>query len=144
MLKAGVYSPSASTNIGEDYKAKNKLFVERIEDIISNHSSEFRFQYPSAVNQIPSDYVIAESGKQTETTTGKKISFDSFTDKIKEKVTEKSINEGSASTVGREFTGGDDKTKDLNSAQGKIRDVASDTQITGIVVNHTVPDEPGV
>jgi hypothetical protein len=74
----------ASTNIGEDYKAKSKLFVERIEDIISNHSSESRFQYPSAVNQIPSDYMISESGKQTETTNGKKISFDSFTDKIKE------------------------------------------------------------
>jgi hypothetical protein len=72
----------ASTNIGEDYKAKSKLFVERIEDIISNHSSESRFQYPSAVNQIPSDYMISESGK-TETTNGKKISFDSFTDKIK-------------------------------------------------------------
>ena len=95
MLKAGVYSPSVSTNLGEDYKAKNKLFVERIEDIISNHSSEYGFQYPSAVNQIPSDYVI-ESGKQTEATNGKKISFDSFTDKIKEKVTEKSIKEGSA------------------------------------------------
>jgi Protein of unknown function (DUF4231) len=134
MLKAGVYSPSApsaSTNIGEDYKAKSKLFVERIEDIISNHSSESRFQYPSAVNQIPSDYMISESGKQTETTNGKKISVDSFTDKIKEKVTEKSIKEGSASAVGRETTGGDDKAKDLNSAQGKIRDAASDTQITG-------------
>ena len=44
--------------------------------------------------------MISESGKQTETTNGKKISFDSFTDKIKEKVTEKSIKEGSASTVG--------------------------------------------
>ena len=129
MLKAGVYSPSASTNIGEDYKAKNKLFVERIEDIISNHSPESGFQHPSAVNQIPSDYMISESGKQTETTNGKKISFDSFTDKIKEKVTEKSIKEGSASTVGRETTGGDDKTKD-NSAQGKIPDVTSDTRIT--------------
>ena len=135
MLKAGMYSPSASTNTGEDYKAKNKLFVERIEDIISNHSSEYGFQYPSAVNQIPSDYMISESGKQTETTNGKKISFDSFTDKIKEKVTEKSIKEGSASTVGRETTGGDNKTKDLNSAQGKIRDVASDTQITGHTEN---------
>jgi hypothetical protein len=131
MLKAGVYSPSASTNIDEDYKAKNKLFVERIEDIISNHSSEYGFQYPSAVNQIPSDYMNSESGKQTETTNGKKISFDSFTDKV----TEKSIKEGSASTVGRETTGGDDKTKDLNSAQGKIRDVASDTQITGRTEN---------
>ncbi|MGA8084944.1 MAG: hypothetical protein WB988_24080 [Candidatus Nitrosopolaris sp.] len=130
MLKAGVYSPSASTNIGEDYKAKNKLFVERIEDIISNHSSESGFQYP-----VISDYMISESGKQTETTNGKKTSFDSFTDKIKEKVTEKSIKEGSASTLGREATGGDDKTKDLNSAQGKIRDVASDTQITGPTEN---------
>jgi hypothetical protein len=61
--------------------------------------------------------VISESGKQTETTNGKKISFDSFTDKIKEKVTEKSIKEGSASTVGRETTGGDDKAKDLNSGE---------------------------
>ena len=104
MLKAGVYSPSApsaSTNIGEDYKAKSKLFVECIEYIISNHSSESRFQYPSAVNQIPSDYMISESGKQTETTNGKKITFDSFTDKIKEKVTEKSIKEGSAEYRGK-------------------------------------------
>ncbi|MGB6528053.1 MAG: DUF4231 domain-containing protein [Candidatus Nitrosopolaris sp.] len=62
MLKADVYSPSASTNLGEDYKAKNKLFVERIEDIISNHSSEYGFQYPSAVNQIPSDHMISDSG----------------------------------------------------------------------------------
>ncbi|MGC2685319.1 MAG: DUF4231 domain-containing protein, partial [Candidatus Nitrosopolaris sp.] len=60
MLKAGVYfpsAPSASTNVGEDDKAKSKLFVESIENIISNHSSESRFQYPSAVNQIPSDYM---------------------------------------------------------------------------------------
>jgi hypothetical protein len=54
----------------------------------------------SAVNQIPSDYMISQSGKQTETTNGKKITFDSFTDKTKEKVTEKSIKEGSASAVG--------------------------------------------
>jgi hypothetical protein len=133
MLKAGVYSPSASTNIDEDYKAKNKLFVERIEDIISNHSSESGFQYLSAVNQIPSDYMIS-SGKQTEATNGKKISFDSFTDKIKEKVTEKSIKEGPASTVGGETAGGDDKAKG-DSAQGKMRDVASDTQITGRTEN---------
>jgi hypothetical protein len=135
MLKAGVYSSSASTNTGEDHKVKNKLFVERIEDIISNHSSEYGFQYPSAANQIPSDHMISESGKQTETTNGKKISFDPFTDKIKEKVTEKSIKEGSASTVGRETTGGDNKTKGLNSAEGKIPDIASDTQITGPTEN---------
>lgn len=78
--------------------------------------------------------MISESGKQTETTNGKKISFDPFTDKIKEKVTEKSIKEESASTVG-ETTGGDNKTKDLNSAQEKIRDIASDTQITGPTEN---------
>jgi hypothetical protein len=91
-------------------------------------------QYPSAVNQIPSDHMISESGKQTETTNGKKISFDPFTDKIEEKVTEKSIKEGSASTVG-ETTGGDNKTKDLNSAQEKIRDMTSDTQITSPTEN---------
>jgi hypothetical protein len=50
------------------------------------------------------------------------------------KRSEKSIKEGSASTVG-ETTGGDNKTKDLNSAQGKIRDIASDTQITGPTEN---------
>ncbi|PWU81422.1 MAG: hypothetical protein DLM72_07045 [Candidatus Nitrosopolaris wilkensis] len=56
MLKAGVYTPStpsASTNEAEDDKAKSKLFVENIENIISSHTSESRFQYPSAVNQIP-------------------------------------------------------------------------------------------
>ncbi|MGA9152013.1 MAG: hypothetical protein WBZ36_15655 [Candidatus Nitrosopolaris sp.] len=37
--------------------------------------------------------------------------------------------------MGRETKGGDDKTKDLNSAQGKIRNVASDTQITGRTEN---------
>jgi hypothetical protein len=104
----------------DDYNAKSKLFVECIENIIFNHSSESRFQYLSAVNQIPSDYMISESGKQTETSNGKKISVDSF--KIKERVTEKSIKEESASTVGKGTTGGDDKTKDLDSAQGKKRD----------------------
>ena len=89
MLKAGVYSSvsSASTNVGEDDIAKNKLFVESVENIISNHSSESRFQYSSAVNQIPSDYMISESGKQTETTKGKECGSDSVTDKINEKVT---------------------------------------------------------
>jgi hypothetical protein len=106
MLKAGVYSPSASTDIDEDYKAKRKLFVERIEDIIYNHSSESSFQYPSTVNQITSDYMISEGGKQTETSNGKKISLNSFTDKIKENAT-KPIKEGSASTVGKVTTGGD-------------------------------------
>ncbi|MGC2574681.1 MAG: DUF4231 domain-containing protein [Candidatus Nitrosopolaris sp.] len=107
MLKAGVYSPSApsTTNIDEDYKAKSKLFVERIEDIIFNHSSESRFQYPSALNQLPSDHMmISKSGKQTETSNGKKIGVNSLTDKIKENVTDKSIKEGLASTVGKETT----------------------------------------
>ena len=56
MLKAGVYSPStpsASTNVGEDDKVKSKLFVENIENIISSHTSEFRFQYLSPLDQIP-------------------------------------------------------------------------------------------
>ena len=56
MLKAGVNTPStpsASTNVAEDDKAKSRLFVENIESIISSHSSESRFQNPSAANQIP-------------------------------------------------------------------------------------------
>jgi len=56
MLKAGVYSPStpsASTNVAEDDRAKSRLFVENIENIISSHTSESRFQYPSVASQIP-------------------------------------------------------------------------------------------
>jgi Protein of unknown function (DUF4231) len=56
MLKAGVYSPStrpASTSVDEDDQAKSRLFVENIENIISSHTSESRFQNPSAANQIP-------------------------------------------------------------------------------------------
>ncbi|MFY9872323.1 MAG: hypothetical protein WAK17_21650 [Candidatus Nitrosopolaris sp.] len=130
MLKAGVYSPSASTNVAEDDKAKSKLFVESIENIISNHSSESRFQYPSAVNQIPSDYMISESGKQTETTKRKKCGSDSVTEL-------KSIKEGATGTVGREDDD-DDKTKDLDSdhaCQGKIGEAASDPTTTGPTEN---------
>ncbi|MDQ6863297.1 MAG: hypothetical protein M3044_05690 [Thermoproteota archaeon] len=95
--------------------------------------------------ETSADYLISESGKQTETTKAKKSGFDSVTDKIKEKVTgpdsvtdkikekvtgpdsvtdkikEKvtgageSIREGAASTVGRDDD--DHKTKDLESAQ---------------------------
>jgi hypothetical protein len=91
------------------------------------------------------DYLISESGKQTETTKAKKSGFDSVTDKIKEKVTgpdsvtdkikekvtgpdsvtdkikEKvtgageSIKQGTTSTVGRDDD--DHKTRDLDSAQ---------------------------
>ena len=98
------------------------------------------------------DYLISESGKQTETTKAKKSGFDTVTDKIKEKVTGpdsvtdkikekvtgagKSVKEGAASTVGRDDE--DDKTKDLNSAQtrqGKIGDAASDPKTTGPTEN---------
>ena len=95
--------------------------------------------------ETSADYLISESGKQTETTKAKKSGFDSVTDKIKEKVTgpdsvtdkikekvtgpdsvtdkikEKvtgageSIKERAASTVGRDDD--DHKTKDLDSAQ---------------------------
>jgi hypothetical protein len=110
------------------------------------------------------DYLISESGKQTETTKAKKSGFDSVTDKIKEKVTgpdsvtdkikekvtgpdsvtdkikEKvtgagdSIKQGTASTVGRD----DHKTRDLDSAQatpGEIGDAASDPTTTGPTEN---------
>jgi hypothetical protein len=102
--------------------------------------------------ETSADYLISESGKQTETTKTKKSGFDSVADKIKEKVTgpdsvadkikEKvtgagqSIKEGAASTVGRDDE--DDKTKDLNSAQtrqGKIGDAASDPKTTGPTEN---------
>jgi hypothetical protein len=95
--------------------------------------------------ETSADYLISESGKQTETTKAKKSGFDTVTDKIKEKVTGpdsvtdkikekvtgpdsvtdkikekvtgvgKSVKEGAASTVRRDDE--DDKTKDLNSAQ---------------------------
>jgi hypothetical protein len=88
--------------------------------------------------ETSADYLISESGKQTETTKAKKSGFDTVTDKIKEKVTGagKSIKEGAASTVGRDDE--DDKTKDLNSAQsrqGKIGDAASDPKTTGPTEN---------
>ena len=98
------------------------------------------------------DYLISESGKQTETTKAKKSGFDSVTDKIKEKVTgpdsvtdkikEKvtgageSIKQGAASTVGRDDD--DHKTRDLDSAQatqGEIGDAASDPTTTGPTEN---------
>jgi hypothetical protein len=80
--------------------------------------------------ETSADYLISESGKQTETTKAKKSGFDSVTDRIKEKVTGagESIKERAASTVGR------DKTKDLDSAQaspGEIGDTASDPTTTG-------------
>jgi hypothetical protein len=102
--------------------------------------------------ETSADYLISESGKQTETTKAKKSGFDTVTNKIKEKVTGpdsvtdkikekvtgagKSIKEGAASTVGRDDE--DDKTKDLNSAQtrqGKIGDAASDPKTTGPTEN---------
>jgi hypothetical protein len=102
--------------------------------------------------ETSADYLISESGKQTETTKAKKSGFDTVTDKIKEKVTGpdsvtdkikekvtgvgKSVKEGAASTVGRDDE--DDKTKDLNSAQtrqGKIGDAASDPKTTGPTEN---------
>jgi len=46
-------TPSASTDLAEDEKAKSRLFVENIENIISSHTSESRFQYPSVASQIP-------------------------------------------------------------------------------------------
>ena len=88
--------------------------------------------------ETSADYMISESGKQTETTKGKKSGFDSVTDKIKEKVTGagKSVKEGAASTVGRDDE--DDKTKDLDSAQTrqrKIGDASSDPKTTGPTEN---------
>ena len=101
--------------------------------------------------ETSADYMISESGKQTETTKGKKSGFDSVTDKIKEKVTGpdsvtdkikeevtgagKSIKEGAASTVRRDD---EDETKDLDSAQtsqGKIGDASSDPKTTGPTEN---------
>ena len=102
--------------------------------------------------ETSADYLISESGKQTETTKAKKSGFDSVTDKIKEKVTgpdsvkdkikEKvtgageSIKERAASTAGRDDD--EHKTKDLDSAQaspGKIGDAASDPTTTGPTEN---------
>ncbi|MGA9153057.1 MAG: hypothetical protein WBZ36_20970 [Candidatus Nitrosopolaris sp.] len=89
--------------------------------------------------ETSADYMISESGKQTETTKGKKSTFDSVTDKIKEKVTGagKSIKEGAASTVGRDGDDDDDKTKDLDSAQaqGEIGEAASDPTTSGPTEN---------
>jgi hypothetical protein len=88
--------------------------------------------------ETSADYLISESGKQTETTKTKKSGFDSVTDKIKEKVTGagQSIKEGAASTVGRDD--GDRKIKDLDSGQarpGEIGDAASDPTTTGPTEN---------
>jgi hypothetical protein len=88
--------------------------------------------------ETSADYLISESGKQTETTKTKKSGFDSVTDKIKEKVTGagQSIKEGAASTVGRDD--GDRKIKDLDSAQarsGEIGDAASEPTTTGPTEN---------
>ena len=88
--------------------------------------------------ETSADYMISESGKQTEATKGKKSVLDSVTDKIKEKVAGagKSIKEGAASTVGRDDAG--DKTRYLDSAQirqGKIGDAASDPKTTGPTEN---------
>jgi hypothetical protein len=88
--------------------------------------------------ETSADYMIYESGKQTETTRTKKSGFDSVTDKIKEKVTGagQSIKEGAASTVGRDD--GDRKIKDLDSAQarsGEIGDAASEPTTTGPTEN---------
>src|SRR5712691_6294036 len=102
--------------------------------------------------ETSADYLISESGKQTETTKTKKSGFDSVTDKIKEKVTGpdsvtdkikekvtgagKSIKEGAASTVGRDD--GDHKIKDLDSAQarpGEVGDAASEPTTTGPTEN---------
>ena len=102
--------------------------------------------------ETSADYLISESGKQTETTKAKKSAFDSVTDKIKDKVsgpdsvTDKikdkvtgageSIKERAASTVGRDDD--EHKTKDLDSAQaspGKIGDAASDPTTTGPTEN---------
>jgi hypothetical protein len=102
--------------------------------------------------ETSADYLISESGKQTETTKAKKSAFDSVTDKIKDKVsgpdsvTDKikdkvtgageSIKERAASTVRRDDD--EHKTKDLDSAQaspGKIGDAASDPTTTGPTEN---------
>jgi len=88
--------------------------------------------------ETSADYLISESGKQTETTKTKKSGFDSVADKIKEKVTGagESIKEGAANTGGRDDDG--HKIKDLDSAQtspGRIGDAASDPTTTGPAEN---------
>ena len=88
--------------------------------------------------ETSADYLISESGKQTETTKTKKSGFDSVTDKIKDKVTGagESIKERAASTVGRDDD--EHKTKDLDSAQaspGKLGDATSDPTTTGPTEN---------
>jgi hypothetical protein len=102
--------------------------------------------------ETSADYLISESGKQTETTKTNKSGFvsvidmilekvtgpDSVSDKIKEKVTGagQSIKEGAASTVGRDD--GDHKIKDLDSAQarpGEVGDAASEPTTTGPTEN---------
>jgi hypothetical protein len=52
MLNAGAYSPSPTRNVAQDDKAKSRLFVENIENIISSHTLESRIQYAATVNQI--------------------------------------------------------------------------------------------
>ena len=91
----------------------------------------------AAGGETSADYMISESGKQTETK-GKKSVLDSATDKIKEKVAGagKSVKEAAASTVGREDA--DDKTRDLDSAQirqGRIGDAASDPKTSSPTEN---------
>ncbi len=56
MLKAGLYSPStpsASTNVGEDDKAKSKLFVESTENIFPARPQNLDSDIRTDVNQIP-------------------------------------------------------------------------------------------
>ena len=88
--------------------------------------------------ETSADYLISESGKQTETTKTKKSGFDSVTDKIKEKVTGagESIKERAASTAGRDDD--EHKRSDLDSAQtspGEIGDATSDPTTTGPTEN---------
>ena len=88
--------------------------------------------------ETSADYMISESGKQTEATKGKKSVLDSVTDKIKEKIAGagKSVKEAAASTMGIEDA--DDKTRDLDSAQirqGRIGDAASDPKTSSPTEN---------
>ena len=54
MLKVGVYSSTTTSgNEAENDKARGKLFVENIENIISSHTSDSRLQYPTTINQAP-------------------------------------------------------------------------------------------
>ena len=91
----------------------------------------------AAGGETSADYMISESGKQTETK-GKKSVLDSATDKIKEKIAGagKSVKEAAASTMGIEDA--DDKTRDLDSAQirqGRIGDAASDPKTSSPTEN---------